>query len=147
MKFPIQNLLDRDACRVWLRDHLHPTGFCCPYCQASLEQARQFRETNASELTTYRCHQCDGTYNLYTGTLFEQIQSPPEEVVLLLRGILQGETTKALAAELNLSYKTVLKWRHRIQERLELFTNAQEQLTDDEVETDEMFQTAGEKRG
>lgn len=81
----------------------------CPHCQASLDEAREFRETEASRVMTYRCCQCDGTYNLYTGTVFAQIQSPPEEVVLLLRGILQGETSQALTDELGLSYKTVLK--------------------------------------
>lgn len=146
MIFPIQNLLDRNACKAWLQEHLHPEGFVCPHCQASLQEARAFRETCASHLTTYRCYQCDGTYNLYTGTLFEQIQSSPEEVVLLLRGVLQGETTQALADELDLSYKTALKWRHRIQAQVERFTHAQPELRDDEIESDEMFQTAGEKR-
>lgn len=146
MRFPIRELLDRDSCKAWLKRHLHPEGMSCPHCQASLEEAREFRETEASCVMTYRCFDCDGTYNLYTATVFEQIQAAPEEEVLLLRGILQGQTTQALADELPMSYKTVLKWRHRLQDQIEGFTDAQKPLSDNEVEADEMFQSAGEKR-
>jgi len=146
MRFPIRELLDRETCKAWLERHLHPNGMTCPHCQASLDEAREFRETDASCVITYRCFGCDGTYNVYTATVFEQIQAPPEEVILLLRGILQGKTSQALTDELPMCYKTVLKWRHRLQEQIELFTDAQKQLPDDEIETDEMFQSAGEKR-
>ena len=67
------------------------------------------------------------------------------QVVLLIRGVLKGEPTTTLAAELALNYRTVLSLRHDLQaqaERLQPDTP----LDDDETETDEMFQNAGEKR-
>lgn len=85
------------------------------------------------------------TYNLYTGTIFQGTQWTPEQVVLLMRGISKGETTRELAAELELNYKTVLEMRHKVQ------NNAQKEqpetpIPDSHSETDEMFQNAGEKR-
>ena len=92
-----------------------------------------------------RCQQCQGIYNLYSGTVFEQAHFSPEQLVLLLRGIFQGVPTTRLAEELNLSYKTALKWRHRVQAQAETYLQ-NVPLPDDVVEVDEMFQTAGEKR-
>jgi hypothetical protein len=84
-------------------------------------------------------------YNLYTGTIFQQTHLTPMQVVLMMRGFCKGETTKELAAELALNYKTVLELRHTVQ------ANAQQAqpeapLPDSHSETDEMFQNAGEKR-
>ena len=129
----------------WVRQHFHQDDFCCPTCQASLNEAREYRETNESNLTTYRCGQCDTTYNLYTGTLFEQCHFTPEQVVMLLRGIFQGVTSRQLADELDVDYTPVLKWRHRVREQVEAYLS-DEPLSDEVVESDEFFQTAGEKR-
>jgi hypothetical protein len=67
------------------------------------------------------------------------------QVVLLLRGFCKGETTQELAAELGLSYKTVLEVRHALQANAEK-AQPQTPLPDEHSETDEMFQNAGEKR-
>ena len=69
----------------------------------------------------------------------------PRKVVLLMRGICKGETTRELAAELELNYKTVLTMRHRVQANAEL-EQPKSALPDSHSETDEMFQNAGEKR-
>ena len=62
----------------------------------------------------YRCRACQGVYTLYTRTLFEGCQLAPAQVVLLLRGVFQGQASAHLARELKLTEKTVLKWRHRL---------------------------------
>ena len=67
------------------------------------------------------------------------------QVVLLMRGICKGETTRELAAELKLNYKTVLTMRHRVQANAEM-EQPNTPLPDSHSETDEMFQNAGEKR-
>jgi hypothetical protein len=55
------------------------------------DQARFFRVKRGSGLTVYRCRRSDGIYHLYSGTLFAESQLTPEQVVLLLQGVLQGE--------------------------------------------------------
>ena len=145
MEFPITELLEYESSTEWILRHFHPKGLKCPECQQGVDHSRKFRRTRTSELEVYRCKQCDRIYNLYTGTVFQGSQWTPMQVVLLMRGICKGETTKALAAELHLSYKTVLDMRHKVQANAEL-EQPNTTLPDSHTETDEMFQNAGEKR-
>jgi hypothetical protein len=64
---------------------------------------------------------------------------------MFLRGVCKGETTRELAAELNLNYQTVLNMRHKVQANAER-EQPNTPLPDSHSETDEMFQNAGEKR-
>lgn len=66
-------------------------------------------------------------------------------MVLLLRGVCKGEPATVLAEELSLSRQGVHRWRKRIQANA-LAMLSQSQVRDEETETDEMFQNAGEKR-
>jgi transposase-like protein len=145
MEFPITDLLDYTSSVAWVTQHFHPTGFNCPECGAPQTQARVFRKTRRSELIVYRCRQCDMVYNLYTGTVFQQTHLTPKQVVLLMRGICKGESSKVLTAELKLNYVTVLTLRHLIQANAEQ-AQPETPLPDQRTETDEMFQNAGEKR-
>jgi transposase-like protein len=145
MDFPIVDLLDDEMSEAWLMKHLHPQGMKCPHCQQPHSRARYFRANRGSGLAVYRCQACDGIYHGYSGTLFEGSQLTPAQVVLLLRGILQGQSSAQISRELGLAYKTVLKWRRRVQanaERLQPDTP----LRDSVAESDELFQNAGEKR-
>lgn len=146
MDFPIIDLLDEDMSVAWLMKYFHPEGMKCPHCQLPHDGARFFRANRGSGLRVYRCRRCQGIYHLYSGTLFEGSQLTPSQVVLLLRGFVQGQSSAQLSRELGLAYKTVLKWRQRVQanaQRLQPDTP----LPDRASESDEMFQNAGEKRG
>lgn len=145
MEFPITELLDYENSVEWILKHFHPKGLKCPKCQKSVDQSRKFRRTRTSELEVHRCKDCGTIYNLYTGTVFQGSQWMPTQVILLMRGICKGETTRELAAELKLNYKTVLTMRHRVQVNAEL-EQPNTALSDSHSETDEMFQNAGEKR-
>jgi len=145
MDFPILSLLDTEASVAWLLEHFHPVGFGCPHCQAHLREARVFRTNRASGLPVYRCGQCQGVYTLYSGTLFDGCQLRPAQVILLLRGVFQGQASAQLARELGLTEKTVLKWRHRLHARAETL-QPDTPLPDSATESDEMFQNAGEKK-
>jgi hypothetical protein len=78
--------------------------------------------------------------------LFEGSQLTPSQVVLLLRGFVQGQSSEQMARELGLTPKTVLKWPHRVQANAERM-QPQTPVPDAETESDEMFQNAGEKGG
>ena len=145
MEFPILNLLDNDLATDWLVKHFHPDGLKCPHCAARVDQARSFRKTTASHLTVYRCLVCDGVYNLYSSTVFQQKQFTPAQVVLLLRGVYQGTPTAQLAREIGLSYPTVLSIRHALQAAAQVL-QPDAPLADEQTEIDEMFQNAGEKK-
>lgn len=145
MDFPIIDLLDTDASTAWVEQHFHPQGLKCPHCQAPRDQARFFRVNRGSGLTVYRCLGCDGIYHLYSGTLFAESQLTPEQVVLLLQGVVQGKPSAQLGREIGLTEKTVRKWRHRLQAQAERL-QPDSALPDLETESDELFQNAGEKR-
>ena len=146
MEFPITDLLDEEECEAWVMAHFHPEGLRCPTCGASVAEASPFRRTEKSQLTVYRCRCCRHVYNLYSGTLFQQRHLRPAQVVLLMRGVLKGEASNVLAAELGLHYLTVLQLRRAIQERAQQLQPTTP-IDDLEVESDELFQNAGEKRG
>lgn len=145
MEFPITELLDYESSVAWIMAHFHPAGLKCPSCGKPKEQAREFRRTQRSQLGVYRCRGCHMTYNLYSGTVFQQTHLTPMQVVLLMRGICKGESSKILAEELELNYGTVLTLRHEIQLNAEQ-AQPTTALPDTRTETDEMFQNAGEKR-
>jgi transposase-like protein len=145
MEFPITNLLSHEESVAWISEHFHPQGLKCASCQAEQGQSHVFRTTAKSQLTTYRCNRCGQTYNLYSGTVFQQRHLRPEQVVLLVRGVVKGEPATTLAAELDLDYKTVLQLRRDLQANAHAMQPSSA-LMDSETETDEMFQNAGEKR-
>jgi transposase-like protein len=103
------------------------------------------RTTKQSQLTVYRCRACNTAYNLYTNTLFQQCHLTPQQVLLFLRGVLKGETSITLAAELQVSPQTILNLRRMVHDSAR-FLQPNTPLADEHTETDEMFQNAGEKK-
>ncbi len=144
MIFPITELLDEQEGQAWVEKYFHPKGLPCPRCGAPREEAREFRRHKRG-FVDYRCHHCQRTYNLYTGTLFAGSNLEARLVVLLVRGVCKGEPATVLAEELSLSRQCVSRWRKRLQANGSAMLSATT-LPDRETETDEMFQNAGEKR-
>jgi len=138
--FPLDGLLDEQACLRWLEQHLHPGGLRCPRCGGAERRLARRRTIPA-----YRCKGCDRYYTALTGTVFEKTQQSPSKIVLMLRGIAKGEPTARLARELNICRKQMHTLRHRVQDNLyeTLPTHA---LEEPAFEADELYQNAGEKR-
>lgn len=136
MIFPITDLVDDYQSERWLLEHFHPEGLRCPKCGSS--GRRRFRETETSRLTIYRCLECEGIYNLYSGTVFEKKHLRPSQVVLFLRGMAKGESSMSLAEELSLSRTTVHGLRKELQANARRL-QPQAPLVDEHTDTDEMF--------
>lgn len=66
------------------------------------------------------------------------------QVALLMRSICKGETTRELAIEVQLNYKTALTMRNRVQANAELEQQTNT-LPDKRTETGKMFQNVGKK--
>lgn len=145
MEFPITDLLSPTESTQWILQHFHPQGLMCPNCGEAVANASVFRATTKSQLTVYRCRACHTAYNLYTGTIFQQRHFTPQQVVLFLRGVLKGEASITVAAELKVSPQTILDLRRDLQDSAR-FLQSNTPLSDAHTETDEMFQNAGEKR-
>jgi transposase-like protein len=145
MDFPIVELLDDEISEAWLLKHFHPEGLACPHCNASAAEARAFRTTKKSQVTVYRCKDCQGVYTLYSGTVFAGKHFRPAQVVLLLRGVCKGQPAAEMAREIGVSRQTVHEMRKLIHTNAEAM-QPESRLPDARTETDEMFQNAGEKR-
>ena len=143
IKFPLTELLDEQACYEWLIKILHPGGLDCPKGHA-LPAGQAPHDRKRAPIVKYKCRECGKVFHIFTGTDLSGSHYNCRTIVLLLRGILQGQTTQHIAEELGLDYGTVLAWRHRIQRRgfAHLIDTA---VPDHEAEMDEMFQNAGEK--
>jgi len=144
MDFPIVDLFDDDLSMAWLLKYFHQNQLKCLHCGKSVEEARVFRTTKKSGLAAYRCP-CQGIYNLYSGTVFEGKHFRPAQAILLLRGVCKGEPTAAIAREIGVARQTVHDMRQAIQANAERL-QPEDPLPDQQTETDEMFQNAGEKR-
>ncbi len=144
MDFPILDLIDNESATEWLLHRFHPHGLTCPHCGSGVEEARPFRQTPTSQLTVYRCVVCDGIYNLYSSTVFQQKHLTPAQAVLLLRGVYHGESSAQIAREIGVSRPTVLYLRHALQNNAQAM-QSNSPLADKQTETDEMFQNAEKK--
>ncbi len=147
IEFPIVDLLSSQSSYEWLVDYFHPTGVICPHCGADLKEARIFRVTQSSGLPDYRCRRCDKTYNVYSGTVFEGRRLKPEQVVLLVRGVVKGEPAQILANEVGVCRQTVQAIRQELQANAQRLQPTNPLDQDEQTETDELYQNAGEKRG
>lgn len=81
-----------------------------------MANAYVFRTTKKSQLTVYRCRACHTAYNLYTNTIFQQRHFTPPQVVFFMRGVLKGEASTTMAAELKVRPQTILALRRDLQE-------------------------------
>jgi transposase-like protein len=145
MDFPLTDLLDEAACYQRLLAWLHPAGLRCPRGCCAAEDCYVHRRRRAPVLD-YRCKRCGRVFNVFTGTALQGTQRPCAHLLLVARGIAQGATTARLARELVCDYKHLLGLRHRLQGLAEQAAGRQLPLTDSEVEADELYQNAGEKR-
>ena len=98
MEFPIQDLLDDDACYAFLLEQLHPVGLCCPNGHPLARNQAPHMQDRAP-VVDYRCRACGRVFNAFTGTLWQQTHYACATIVLMLRGIAQGTPTAHLARE------------------------------------------------
>ena len=143
LKFPIHELMDYKSCYKFLSNLLHPQGLHCS-CSRAIEKDQKPHKYRKNRLPCYKCKSCGSVYNIFTSTILSGIHYDCITIILMLRGFAQGKTTQHLHKELSVSYNNLLEWRHKLQEYS--FENRDtSRLPDDEVESDEMFQNAGEK--
>lgn len=143
IRFPITELLDEKECYTYLLHVLYPDGLHCPAGHA-LPPEQAPHDRNRAPVVKYRCCTCGSVFNLFTGTVWSGTHYTCKQIVLILRGIVQGVPTQGLASELEVDYSTLLQRRHRIQ-ALALHNRSETPLLDEDTEADEMFQNAGEK--
>ena len=144
MDFPLIDYLDDQACYDQLIAWIHPNGLVCPGCGG---RRYGVHRRHRAPVLDYQCADCHRVFNAFSGTTLQHTQLRSAEIVLLLRGIAQGQSTAQLARELGRDRKHLLELRHKLQQRaLAAAEGPRPPLPDVEAEADEMYQNAGEKR-
>ena len=116
--FPIQSLMDEQACYDYLLSVLHPDGLRCPQGhRLSAEQGSHDR--HRAPVVDYRCKTCGAVFNLFSNTLWSKTRYSCATIVLILRGVAQGVPTAHLARELAIDRAHLLEHRHAIQKLIE----------------------------
>lgn len=114
LQFPLDELLDDQACYDFLLRTLHPTGLHCPAGHA-LPHQQAPHDRHRAPILDYRCHTCGAVFNLFTGTVWSKSRYRCSTIVQILRGIAQGVPTKHLAAELGIDRGHLVERRHQLQ--------------------------------
>ena len=144
LKFPVGHLFDEQKSYNFLKNLLHPNGFGCPNGHELPPNQAPHKHQKREAVVNFRCRTCRKIFNIFTDTSWSGSSYPCSTIILILRGFAQGTPTLHLSKELNIDYKTLLERRHQFQENA-YDNRILDELTDDDVETDEMFQNAGEK--
>ena len=142
MDFSLNDYMDEDACYGKLVELLHPEGLACPACGQRHRLGVHHR--HRAPVLDYQCGDCGRVFNAWTGTALQGTHRPPAQILLILRGVAQGQPTAQMARELGCDRKHLLEFRHRLQEQARRWLD-RNPLGDAVVEADEMYQNAGEK--
>jgi transposase-like protein len=143
MDFPIIELMDEQACYDQLVGWLHPEGLACPRCHEA--DTSSVHRRDRAPILDYRCRACRCVFNAFTGTALQGTKRRPVALMLILRGFAQGASTARLARELGCDRLELLRFRHKLQDLAYRFRDL-DPLEDSDVEADEAYQNAGEKR-
>jgi transposase-like protein len=92
MDFPSAELMDEPARYAKLVGWLHPEGLACPRCEER-EHLTVHRRPRDPVLN-YRCLSCQRVFNGFTETLLHGVRRRPSVLVLIVRGIAQGVSTR-----------------------------------------------------
>ncbi len=116
--FPIQSLMDEQACYDYLLSVLHPQGLHCPD-RHPLAVGQGAQDRHRAPILDYRCQTCGAVFNLFTNTIWSKTRYSCATIVLILRGVAQGVPTEHLARELRVDRAHLLEHRHEIQKLIE----------------------------
>src|ERR687885_75941 len=93
LQFPLDDLLDEQACYDFLLRVLHPDGLRCPQGHA-LPTDQAAHDRHRAPILDERCRSCGAIFNLVTGTIWAKSHYRCTTIVQILRGIAQGVPTK-----------------------------------------------------
>ncbi len=116
--FPLQSLMEEQACYDSLLSVLHPQGLHCPQGHPlPADQGAQDRQR--APIVDYRCQLCGAVFNLVTNTLWSKTHYSCAPIGLILRGVAQGLPPAQLARELGIDRAQLLEHRPQMQQLIE----------------------------
>lgn len=104
------DFLDRDFCRLFIFERLHPAGARCPLCRRGLSKKKSARFWKGLSI---RCD-CGKTFTARTGTVLAGKGLSCRAVVLMLWLLFSGRTDAQTAEIVGCHRETVRLWRNLI---------------------------------
>jgi len=115
MDFPMARVIDEQACYDWLVELLHPDGLSCP--RGHPVSMAGVHKRHRAPVLVYQCNglDCRAVYCAFTGTMWQNTQWRPSEIVQLLAGVSQGKSSAQIAREIGKKRDHVMNRRHQLQ--------------------------------
>ena len=115
MDFPMARVIDENACYEWLVELLHPDGLCCP--RGHPVSMAGVHKRHRAPLLVYQCNgpDCRAVYTAFTGTMWQNAQWCPAQIVQLLQGVSQGKSSAQISREIGKHREYVMARRHQLQ--------------------------------
>jgi transposase-like protein len=127
-------------CIKVLREMRWPDGVSCPLCGSKrVVKYKPHRKV----MHRYLCRKCDRTFNDLTGTIFAGTKMAMNEWFYIARELHRGSSINRISRELGRKYEHVMHAAHKIMDSV--FVQRLIELSGEDVETDELYQSAGEK--
>ena len=103
--------------------------------------------TKSGRVRKFICRNCGSIFNERTGTVFFDLRTPEEKVILALKLLLKGMSVRGIAEVLGSKPDTILSWlRRAAQHSVEVDTFLLRDLKVSKVELDELWTFVKKKR-
>ena len=97
IQFPIEKLMDEQACYDYLLELYHPDGLKCPCGGPLPDDQKPHRCQKWPGIVDYKCRFCKKTFNIFTKTLWSKSSYQFSVMIMILRGFAQGTPTLHLS--------------------------------------------------
>jgi len=118
-QFSPEDLLDEQLCYNFLLQSFAPNGLTCPN-DHPLPENQAPHDRTKDPVFDYKCRTCGKVYNLFTHTIWRGTRYPCSKILLIMRGLLNDESTTQIARELEIDRP------HLAKRRQDLLTFAQQ---------------------
>lgn len=139
--FSITDFMPSEAkCIKVLRQLRWPDGITCPLCNS--RHVVKFCP-HRKVMHRYLCRNCNRYFNDLTGTIFADTRMNLSEWFYITRELQRGISINQISKELGRKYEHVMHAAHKIMDSV--FMKRLIELSGEDIEVDEMYQSAGAK--
>lgn len=115
--------LTEQHCYEHLIEILHEeSGLACPQGHR-LPDSQAPHDRRRFPVNDFRCRQCGGVFNIFSGTLWCGTRYPCSTILAILQGIKEGISTSRLAREVRISRPHLQERRREVEEFLKNLTD------------------------